>query len=151
MIPTRVGLAVAALAVTVTACAAPTPVNYPQDSTTGAATTAIPDTIAVTTPDAPVPSPSDFAIGINVLRKKCFGSAGCNITFRINPKYIGTTSFSGGTLTVVYEVTGGDSGVQINNFTVGSDGTASFPQEETTSTASSGTTLSAKATSVSAG
>jgi hypothetical protein len=33
---------------------------------------------------------SDFEIGIKILEKKCFGSAGCSVTYRIKPKYIGT-------------------------------------------------------------
>jgi hypothetical protein len=32
---------------------------------------------------APLRSPSDFTIGIKVLEKKCFGSAGCNIIYQI--------------------------------------------------------------------
>jgi hypothetical protein len=27
---------------------------------------------------------------IKILEKKCFGSAGCSITYRIKPKYVGT-------------------------------------------------------------
>jgi hypothetical protein len=33
---------------------------------------------------------SDFEIGIKILEKKCFGSAGCSVTYRIKPKYVGT-------------------------------------------------------------
>src|SRR5437879_3831841 len=37
------------------------------------------------------PTPDDFTIGIKVLSKQCFGSAGCNIEFRIDPSYTGAT------------------------------------------------------------
>ena len=33
---------------------------------------------------------SDFEIGIKILEKKCFGSAGCSVTYGIKPKYVGT-------------------------------------------------------------
>jgi hypothetical protein len=33
---------------------------------------------------------SNFEIGIKMLEKKCFGSAGCSVTYRIKPKYVGT-------------------------------------------------------------
>jgi hypothetical protein len=36
------------------------------------------------------PRKSDFEIGIKILEKKCFGSAGCSLTYRIKPKYVGT-------------------------------------------------------------
>ena len=32
---------------------------------------------------------SDFEIGIKILEKKCFGSAGCSVIYRIKPKYVG--------------------------------------------------------------
>jgi hypothetical protein len=83
------------------------------------------------------------------LKKQCFGTAGCNITYHINPEYVGSTPISGRSLTVIYEVTGDESAPQINNFTVSGDGTATFPKNEFASTSSSGVTLTAKATSVS--
>jgi hypothetical protein len=33
---------------------------------------------------------SDFEIGIKILEKKCFGSAGCSVIYRIKLKYVGT-------------------------------------------------------------
>lgn len=98
---------------------------------------------------SPLPQPADFTIDITILRKKCFGSAGCNVTFQNSPRYTGTTPLKGRALTVIYEVAGGEDGPQINNFTVHGDGSASFPKEERISTAPSGATLKAKATSVS--
>jgi hypothetical protein len=98
---------------------------------------------------APLPSPSDFTIGVKVLEKKCFGSAGCNVSYRIEPQYTGVRSLDGNTFIVIYEVTGGEDGPQINNFEVGGDGTVSYQKEESLSTSSSGATLTAKATSIS--
>lgn len=101
------------------------------------------------TNQTPPPRPSEFVIGVQVLQKQCFGTAGCNITYHINPEYVGSTPISGRSLTVIYEVTGGKDGPQINNFTLSGDGTATYPKHEFTSTSSSGVTLTAKATSVS--
>jgi hypothetical protein len=98
---------------------------------------------------APLPEPSDFTIDIKVLRKACFGSYGCNITYQIDPTYIGTTPLTGRTFTVIYEVTGSEYGTQIKNFEVNSDGTASLAGPDLTRTSSSGATLKAKVTSVS--
>ena len=100
-------------------------------------------------PPAPLPSPSDFTIDVKVLRKACFGSYGCNVTYEIDPTYTGATPLTGRTFTVIYEVTGSEYGPLINNFDVNSDGTASLKGQELTRTSSSAATLKAKATSVS--
>jgi hypothetical protein len=98
---------------------------------------------------APLPEPSDFTIEIKVLRKACFGSVGCNVTYQIDPTYTGTTPLTGRTFTVIYEVTGSEYGPLISNFEVNSDGTASLGGQELTHTSSSAATLKAKVTSVS--
>jgi hypothetical protein len=48
-------------------------------------------TVAPTTTKAPpyTPVPTDFALGVVELRRACFGSAGCSVTFQIDPQYIG--------------------------------------------------------------
>ena len=54
---------------------------------------------------------SDFKIGIKILSKKCFGSAGCSVTYRIKPEYVGDQSLpSSGTVEVTYRVKGDESG-----------------------------------------
>lgn len=123
--------------VTVTAQAAAAPA--PEASTT------------TTTEAAPaadyVPQPKDFRVTLSIVSKQCFGSAGCNITYRINPKYVGPPTASGLDLTVTYQVDGGESGPQINSFTI-EDNTASYDQEEMISTKSSKSKLSVKVTQV---
>lgn len=96
----------------------------------------------------PLPQVSDFTIGVKILEKQCFGSAGCNIIYRIEPAYLGDPTQLSREYTVVYEVTGGEDGPQVNNFVVDSEGFR-FQKEERTGTSSSGATLKAKATSVS--
>jgi len=99
-----------------------------------------------TPPPVVLPKPADFTIGINIIEKTCFGSAGCNITYRIDPKYNGTTRLPSKEITVVYEVRGGD-GPQINRFTL-TGGQASFPAEEHIQTKSSSSDLTAVVTQV---
>lgn len=80
-----------------------------------------------TTPARPVagpPTASDFVVGVIVTEQKCFGSAGCNFIYTINPQYISTKPLPEKT-TVVYTVTGGDQD-QVGNFTIDSNGTATF-------------------------
>lgn len=49
-----------------------------------------PTPTTTTVPPAVVlPKPADFTIAVKVLEKKCFGSAGCNVTYQIDPKYTG--------------------------------------------------------------
>lgn len=94
-----------------------------------------------------VPKPSDFKIGIKIRDKECFGSAGCNVTYRIDPEYVGDQPLPNGEIEVAYEVSGAEDEI-ISLFTI-SDGSASFDEEEDTSTSSSGAKLEAKVTDVS--
>lgn len=86
-------------------------------------------TRASTTTAAPyVPTPEDFQVAIIETERSCFGSAGCNIRFRIDPTYVGTSALApGSSYTVIYEVRGGDD-VQTKNFTV-EGGEARFREE----------------------
>lgn len=99
----------------------------------------------------PTPLPSDFTITVSILKKTCFGTAGCTVAYRINPTYMypGSAPLTGRTLTVIHEVSGSEYGPQINNFRINNDGTATFPSQEFTSTSSFTAALTAKATSVS--
>jgi len=105
-------------------------------------TTTTTTTTATTTPPA-LPKPEDFSIAITVLEKKCFGSAGCSVTYRIVPSYLGLAPLtSARTLTVIYEVTGGES-PQTNRFTLTGE-SVRYQPEERIDTDSSSATLTAK-------
>lgn len=94
------------------------------------------------------PSKGDFALGVKILSKQCFGSAGCNVTFRIKPSYVGTQDLPGtGTIEVSYRVKGGEDPVE-NTFTIDGDGTAHFESQESASTTSSSKKLTAVVTDV---
>jgi hypothetical protein len=61
-----------------------------------------------TTTEAALPQPSDFTLNVIELSRDCFGSAGCNITYRINPVHTGSGSLDGQSFTLIYQVEGGD-------------------------------------------
>jgi hypothetical protein len=94
--------------------------------------------------DAP-PKAADFRLTVKILRKQCFGSAGCNLSFRIDVAYDGPT-FTGSYL-VTYEVRGGEDGPLVNSFTIEGD-TAQVESEETIGTKSSRSKLTARVTDV---
>lgn len=99
--------------------------------------------------DAEVLVPSDFEIDLKIKEKKCFGSAGCIVTYEIDPRYSGGSveDLGDGSWDVTYEVTGGEDGPIVNTFTVDS-GQVSFDGEEIAGTSSQGVELAARATEV---
>jgi len=54
------------------------------------------------------PTKRDFDLTIKTLEKRCFGSAGCNVTFRINLAYGGEPLDPEKTYEVTYSIRGGD-------------------------------------------
>jgi hypothetical protein len=99
-------------------------------------------------PPAALPTPEEFTIGVKILKKQCFRSAGCSIGYQIDPKYTGVWSLPKDTFTGIYEVPLVKMGRRSITI-VSEDGTVSFRKERRISTASFGATLMAKATSVS--
>ncbi|WFE53603.1 hypothetical protein [Micromonospora sp. WMMD1155] len=122
-----------------------------RSSTSGPTSAAAPTTAPATTaPPAPVydtPTKGDFTLKVKTLRKQCFGSAGCNITYRIDVTYTGDGLDPSSTYEVTYEVKGAEDPI-INTFEVTGD-SASVQQEETASTKRSGDKLTAVVTDVS--
>jgi hypothetical protein len=91
--------------------------------------------------------PADTHTSLDALSKQCFGSAGCNLTYRIEVGYDGPPLDPSNTYEVVYEVRGGEDGPQINTLTVEGD-QSSVDSEEIISTTSPSRKLTAVATSV---
>jgi hypothetical protein len=102
--------------------------------------------------EEPSPSPepeqitlsrSDFEIDIKILSEQCFGSAGCNVEFRIDPLFVGSGPLPDeGVIEVTYEVEGLEDS-HINTFTIEGD-TAEYESEEFGSTTSASVNLRAK-------
>lgn len=105
-------------------------------------------TPTVTVPPArTVPVAKDFKLTVKTLSKKCFGSAGCNVTFRVLVAYSGPTLDPSTSYEVTYEVRGGEDGASVNTLTVEGD-QSTVQDEEFVSTPSSKTKLTAVVTSV---
>jgi hypothetical protein len=114
--------------------------------TTGAAASASPSCLQLNgkcidssvpsvTPSSYTPSPADFKVSVHILKKDCFGPAGCNVTYRIEPAYSGQVLDDNQSFTVTYAVTGGED-PQSGSFTV-TGSQASYSSEEFISTKSS--------------
>lgn len=110
-----------------------------------AAAAPTPATPAIATYDTP--TTDDFKLKVKILRKKCFGSAGCNITYRIDVTYTGMGLDPTKTYEVTYDVKGAEDPI-VNTLEVTGD-TASVQQEEMASTRRSTDKLTAVVTSVS--
>jgi hypothetical protein len=120
----------------------------PATSDRPAATAASPTpTDAPATTAAAEPRPGDFRLTVKTLSKQCFGSAGCNLSYRIEVGYDGPMLDPVNTYEVVYEVRGGEDGPQINTLTVEGD-QSSVESEELISTSSPSRKLTAVVTSV---
>jgi hypothetical protein len=94
-----------------------------------------------------VPKKTDFKLTVKQLTKKCFGSAGCNVTYRILVSYGGATLDPDATYEVLYRVKGGEDGPVDNKLTVTGD-QSSVDEEEMVSTKSTKTKLSVVVTDV---
>jgi|GEM_PF-5775999 len=78
------------------------------------------------------PTVDDFDVETSIKEQRCFGSAGCNVTLRTEPVYIGTQTPTG-TWEVTYEISGTDDGPVIRTFEV-IDDQVSFQDEARLST-----------------
>lgn len=118
---------------------------------TATATTTVTETAEASTTTAAdssgyTPTKADFTLGIKILSKQCFGTAGCNIEFRVQPAYIGDPLGDSQTTEVTYKIAGSQDEYS-NSFTM--TGTSASVQEtESVSTVSSSTKLAAKVTDV---
>jgi hypothetical protein len=97
--------------------------------------TASPPDDSETSPAAYTPTTADFRLEAKVLRRSCFGSAGCNVSYRVDVSYSGAPLDPGSSYEVTYKVYGPEDGPQINTLTL--EGTQFTSEEETVQTRSS--------------
>lgn len=93
------------------------------------------------------PDPGDFRLTVKILEKQCFGSAGCNVTYRIELSYGGPALDPSVTYELTYEVYGVEDGPQINTLDVTGD-EYSTDNEENAQTTSASKKLTAKITDI---
>jgi hypothetical protein len=103
-------------------------------------------TSAAPQPPAYTPRVSDFSIEVIETKKDCFGEAGCNITYEINPSYTGQPLDPSITYKVIFTLSGGDS-PETGSFDVQGK-KYNKPSEEMISTPSSSSELTARVTRV---
>jgi hypothetical protein len=99
----------------------------------------------------PEPLASNINLTVKILEQKCFGSAGCNVTYTIQAAYSGPSLEPGKPWDITYEVSGGDD-PQINTLIIrGIDNgyQTEAQREERISTPKSSSKLTAKVTAVS--
>lgn len=101
-----------------------------------------------TNPPSYTPTVADFTLKPKITRRECFGSAGCNVTFRVDLSYSGMPLDPDTSYDVTYKVTGPEDGPAINTLTVQGDQYSS--EEDTVSTRSSHTKLHVVVTDVTA-
>lgn len=106
-----------------------------------------PTTNAAAQPPAYTPTADDFKLTIKVLEKQCFGSAGCNITFRIELAYSGRPLSPSRTYEITYRVDGTDEAEYVNTLTVTGEQYRT-QDRETVSTKSSKSVLTVVVTAV---
>lgn len=103
-----------------------------------AAATAVPSV-----PPAPELALQDITLSVEILEKKCFGSAGCHVEYRVGVELAGLAPSPELTYEVVYEVTGVEDGPAVNRLTITGD-VASVRETEFAMTSSNDSVLTAR-------
>lgn len=93
------------------------------------------------------PTKADFLLTVKTTRKKCFGSAGCNVTYHIDLDYLGDELDPSKTYQITYEVSGVEDGPAINTLEITGD-EYTYDENESGQTPSSSTKLKAKVTDI---
>lgn len=97
------------------------------------------------------PEPDDFEVGTSVKEQQCFGTAGCNVTLKIIPEYVGSQiPDESTTWEITYEIRGIEDSPLIDTFSL-EDGEFSFQGEQSVSTSRKNAKITTKVTSVSQG
>jgi hypothetical protein len=95
------------------------------------------------------PTVADFKIKLRITSKQCFGSAGCNVQYEVEPVWqhpLPVTMDDDYDLT--YKVMGDESGPIIDTLTVYANGKYSVPYTGFASTSNGGQTLTAEITRI---
>ncbi len=105
-----------------------------------------PEPAETTTAPGPALSATDLTLTPKVTKKQCFGSAGCNVSIKVEVGYGGPALSEDDTWEVTYQVTGDESGPIVGTFEL--TGTKYDQDEISLSTKNSKTKISVKVTGV---
>ncbi|MFD7846594.1 hypothetical protein ACFV4K_27080 [Nocardia sp. NPDC059764] len=71
------------------------------------------------------PTPDQISLALKVVKKSCYGSAGCSVYVQIDPSFsFGQDIPAGKKWTVIYQIDGGEDGPKTNSFTISRGDTA---------------------------
>lgn len=115
------------------------------DSTVATETTA--PEVAEETTAPPELTADDIKLRVKTLDKQCFGSAGCNVTYRVEVVTVFVEVPADASYEVSYKVSGPESGPELGTFMITGD-EYEVPPENYSGTSSSGVKLKAKVTEV---
>lgn len=96
-------------------------VQHGHGQTAGSAAAAAPNVVSAETTEPTTPVVDDFEITPKITQKQCFGSAGCNIEFRVDLAYNGPALDPDDTWLVTFEVHGVSDGPLIDSLTLTGD------------------------------
>jgi hypothetical protein len=83
------------------------------------------------------PNKQTLKLTLRITSKQCFGSAGCNVEYRVAPVWTATPGVDlDGDYDITYKVTGDDSGPILDTLTIYSNGKYEVPFEGLMSTSS---------------
>lgn len=124
-----------AICATLTACGGEPPADSTKPAQTPWPTYVAPtNTVPLYTP--PAPKPTDFTLTTKTLSKECFGSAGCNVTYRIKASWTGSLD-PAKTYEVSYEVRGVEDGPAVGTIDVTGDSYETSDEEIASTTSRS--------------
>lgn len=99
-----------------------------------------------TTTEAPLPTATQFTLTVTELSRDCFGDAGCNVQYQVDPHFTGVTSdIPQGEYRLLYTMTGCDD-TKTGNITLHNG--RYNPDKDFCSGVSSGDTLTARVTQI---
>lgn len=144
-------VAAATVGITLLACGSGAVDDPSKKSASGApvsASSKAPAAAPLPTKKAVVPTASQFKMSVKILSKECFGSAGCNVTFRlVKLEYSGEPLPADKTYEISYEIKGLQDPMQ-GTFEMQGDLSYSVEKEQMGQTASSKSKLTVKITDV---
>jgi hypothetical protein len=139
--------AVAAATLALTGCANEAKdghVGYPSGDAAGSAAAHSAPKLSPS-PEKSAPTVEDFKLNLTVTSKQCFGSAGCNVQYRVAPVWQHSLPVTlDGDYDLTYKVEGDESGPIIDTLTVYANGKYSVPWEGFASTSYGGQKLTAE-------